>query len=190
LSDASLLEKFRDKCSELGRTPMLLELEKELKKWILKKYKTYSNFLKVEGFSLPRPEEGLDPKENFRLLASLAALRYHQNDGWSNSEIEVKAFLSEEGLEEGVHYLHNYRLQTPRQRGFYALDFLFLVDPPVVLELDSLWHDIGESEKKDKERDAFLSKLGFKVFRVRSLEQAKEVIEKEVMKGGDCTDRG
>ena len=168
------LKEFRKLKKELGRTPMLLELDKlgkaGLKRDILKHWGCFSDFLKEGRFGKPRPKKGTKHPENFRRLASEAAINYYQNGKWSKSEIKVKNILDKMGLVEEIDYWHNFRLKSPLG-GIFELDF-YLPKWNLVIECDSFWHDLGESKAKDKLRDEWVrEKLGCKTLRFEKFNQ-------------------
>jgi len=168
------LKEFRKLKKELGRTPMLLELDKlgkpGLKRDILRHWGCFSDFLKEGRFGKPKPKKGTKHPENFRRLASEAAINYYQNGKWSKSEIKVKNILDKMGLVEEIDYWHNFRLKSPLG-GIFELDF-YLPKWNLVIECDSFWHDLGESKAKDKLRDEWVrEKLGCKTLRFDKFNQ-------------------
>jgi len=183
------LKEFRKLKRELHRTPMLKELpllgKEGLKRDILKHWGAFSDFLREGRLGIPKPKNGVKNKENFRRLASEAAIRYYQKGKWSKSELKIKRILEEEiGLIEELDFWHNFRLRSPT-KGIYELDF-YLPKFNLVIEADSFWHDLGESKAKDKLRDDWIKEklnckvLRFDKFNQKGLARIKKILKREI----------
>ncbi|RLC34214.1 hypothetical protein DRH14_03445 [Candidatus Shapirobacteria bacterium] len=183
------LKEFRKLKRELHRTPMLKELpllgKEGLKRDILKHWGAFSDFLKEGRLGIPKPKNGVKNKENFKRLASEAAIRYYQKGKWSKSELKIKRILEEEiGLIEELDFWHNFRLKSPT-KGVYELDF-YLPRFNLVIEADSFWHDLGESKAKDKLRDEWIKEklncriLRFNKFTQKGLARIRKTLKKEI----------
>lgn len=139
------LKEFRKLKRKLRRTPMLLELPKlgksGLRRDILKHWGNFSSFLKEGRLGKPRPKGKNKHSENFRRLASEAAIKYYQKGKWSRSEEKVARILIEElGLVENLDWWHNFKVKSPSKNGsFFELDF-YLPRFNLVIECDSFWH--------------------------------------------------
>jgi len=107
-----------------------------------------------------RNGEKLSRAENFRLLASKTAKKYHRT-GWSSAERKVKKILDKMGFREKEDYWHDYKLHNAQQSQYYALDF-YLPDLSLAIEVSpSIWHkNLGNVEEKDKRKKAWLYRMG------------------------------
>jgi len=171
---AKCFKEFRAIKKELGRTPMSKELSEigheGLRHAIFREFGDYSTFLYEGRFGIPKPALGKTRKSNFALLASEAAIRYKQNGEWSSSEIKLKNILEKMGFVESLDYWHNFKILSPL-KGEYKLDF-YLPRWKLVIECDSFWHEIGESQERDKLRDEWiLEKLGCETLRFKRFGQ-------------------
>ena len=121
--------------------------------------------------------ERLSRKDNFKLLASDASLKWNRQGGWSDPELRVKEILSFYGMEEKVNYLHNFKIQNEAQTQFYSLDFFF-PDPRMAIEVSpDIWHkDLGNTEEKDRRKLSWMERIGIKVHVIDSAMLARQAI--------------
>lgn len=183
------LKEFRILKRNLHRTPMLLELsglgKPGLKRDILKHWGSFSEFLKEGRLGKPKPKKGSQNSENFRRLASEAAIRYHQKGKWSKSEEKIKRILEEEiGLVEETDFWHNFRLKSPLG-GTFEIDF-YLPRFKICLEADSFWHSLGESKAKDNLKDIWIKEklncdtLRFEKFNQKALARIRKILKERL----------
>ena len=188
------IAEFWELKRKLHRTPMLLELPKMgksgLRRDILENWETFSAFLMQNHIGIPRPKGKFPHPENFRRLASEAAIRYRQKGCWSKSEEKIKRILEEDlGLLENLDWWHNFKIKSPGESGsYFQLDF-YLPKYHLVIEADSFWHDLGESKARDELRDKWVKlyldceTIRWDRFRQKGLAALRKIL-KEKLKGG------
>jgi len=109
-------------------------------------------------------------RKRFQQYCSKVMENYERAGKWSSTEKMVKAIFDDMGFILGRDYWHNFKLQNEYQTGYYSLDFFFPRER-IVIECDPrLWHSkMGNREKADRKRDAWLRFLGYRTYRLRSL---------------------
>jgi len=166
-----VLIEIRALSRRLGRTPMFKELTKKTRNFIREHFRNYSQFLTLFKIPFPRPIKGLDRKENFRLLASYAALNYHSKGQWSDQEVKIANYLSS----KGYAWEHNVRL------GEFEADFL-IKDLDLIIEVsNSIWHKIGDTTR-DLRKKIYFQSHGYKVIILTSDNLIRE-LESKLLEG-------
>ena len=121
-----------------------------------------------------------DRKERFRIFSSLAMKNYMMNGKWSREELLLKGILERIGLQEKVHYWHNWKLHNREQTGYFELDF-FIPRLRLVIEVDGeIWHRIDNSQEKDSRRDRWLREIGYTVVRISTRDIRERLNEVEL----------
>ncbi len=185
-------KEFRRLKKKLKRTPMLLELPRigksGLRRDILKHYGNFSKFLKENRIGKPVPKKNKKRAVNFKTLASESAIRYHQSGKWSGSEKKIAKILTKMGLIENLDWWHNFKLASPSRKGAtFQLDF-YLPRLKIVIEVDSFWHDLGESKAKDALRDSWVKEylgcetIRFDTFGQKGLAKIRKILKERLGK--------
>jgi len=181
------IKDFRKLKKRLKRTPMFKELPKlneGLRRDILKYWGRFTDFLIEGNFGTPTPRRGVSVKDNFARLASKAAINYHKRGKWSKPEMKVANLLTKMGYLENIDWWHNFPLKSP-SGGKFELDF-YMPKWNLVIECDSMWHNIGESKEKDKLRDKWVKEklncetVRYNKFTVKQFHRLRKDLEKRL----------
>ena len=94
---------------------------------------------------------------------------------YNKNNVNLAKILRNNMTPEEKHLWYDYLKKLPvtvhRQKniGEYIVDF-YIADINLVIEIDGRQHGEPENVEKDKERDAFLTSLGIKVYRISNFD--------------------
>ena len=126
-------------------------------------YRCKAEIKRTETFFCSR--KCLNKNDRFRKEIGAKAYRTSaKQDSLTDLELKGRKILKELGYKEGV----DFKEQVPID--IYTVDVLF-PKKNIIIEWDgNFWHNQPERVKHDKERDKFLSQLGFNIIHITSEE--------------------
>ena len=165
---AEILERFINLIKDYEETPNYKEVRKRdpaLLEAIFRKYGGYRTFCRVNHIPEPKPTK---QQRAFIRYSSRCSRRYYRNNRWSTLDLKTKEILESLGFIYNLDFYHNYRMPSARGRT-YELDIFF---PTILLvfENNGLFHNLGNSRERDREKAEWLKKYGIKVVFLESKE--------------------
>lgn len=135
-------------------------------KWVGKDNPNYGGH-QNRGRKCPEHLKELNRKRMFNGGAAIA--RRAQGGKRSSIEIAIEKVL----IKHSIPFIPQYRIKN------HCVDFF--ISPTLVIECDGdYWHSLPEQQRRDKQNNAMLTKMGYKILRLQ---------EKEIRANLDCCEK-